>query len=66
MLKRIKRMLCVHWFDATTAYEFAEGRGPIVATQQKSWTFTQESRTCSKCGLVDTRRVGEPVYEGWT
>jgi hypothetical protein len=49
-----------------TAYEFAESRGPIIATQQKTWTFTQESRTCCKCGLVDTRRVGEPVYEGWT
>lgn len=66
MLKRIQQALCIHWFDAIETMQFSQSSGPIICTEQKTWTITEERRTCSKCDLVDRREIGEPVYEGWT
>jgi hypothetical protein len=60
-----KQAKCLHWFDAPVSYQFSESSGPIIATQQKSWTITEEVRTCCKCGFKDARRV-DAIYEGWT
>jgi hypothetical protein len=64
-MKRLRQFLCAHWFDEPVTFEFSESRGPIICTQQKMWTITRQSRTCSKCGFTDSRRIGDPVYEGW-
>lgn len=61
-----KQLFCLHWFNEVQTNEFSEYYGAIVCTQQKSRIYTQESRTCSKCGLVDTRRIGEAIFEGWS
>jgi hypothetical protein len=65
LLKKIRQARCLHWFNPPVTMEFTEWSGAIVCCQQKHWTYTQETRTCSKCGLTDSRRVGEPVYMGW-
>lgn len=56
---------CLHWFDPPTTIQYSESFGPIVCLEQKSRTIKEERRTCSKCGLVDRRQIGEPIYEGW-
>ena len=64
-MKKIQQMFCLHWFDPSVTNEFTEYVGAIVNSQQKTYTYTQESRTCSKCGLIDYRRVGERIFQGW-
>lgn len=65
MFDRIKRAMCLHWFDAPTIHESDGYVGAIVCCQQKHFTFKVETRVCSRCGLSDSRRLGEPVFEGW-
>jgi hypothetical protein len=64
-MKRWRQFLCVHWFDEITS-QFKEGWGEPVKNQQQTFTVTLQSRTCAKCGFTDSRRISEPIYEGWT
>lgn len=63
--ERLRQVICLHWFDASVTNEFTEYVGHVVCNQQRMYRYTQETRTCSRCGLVDGRRVGKPVFEGW-
>lgn len=64
-MRRLRQLLCVHWFDEQPTYEYQFSNGPIICTQQKSWTAAMQPRVCSKCGLKEERRVGELVFNGW-
>jgi len=64
-MARLRQMFCVHWFDVLPRYEYEYGEGQIVCTEQKTFRAVIEPRTCSKCGLNETRRIGEPSFLGW-
>jgi hypothetical protein len=63
--EKIRQAMCLHWFDPPTTREFSEYVGAIICCQQKSYRVTAETRVCSKCGLTDSRKIGDPVFEGW-
>lgn len=62
---KLKQIFCVHWFDEQPTQEYTSHEGAIVCAEQKSYHITVQPRVCSKCGFTETRRIGEPVYEGW-
>lgn len=64
-MPRIKQFLCLHWFDVLPTYQREYSHGAIVCMERRVSRGTFESRTCSKCGLQEERRVGEPEFLGW-
>jgi predicted Zn-ribbon and HTH transcriptional regulator len=64
-MRRLKQIFCVHWFDEQPVREYGYSEGAIICMEQKSYRVTVQPRACSKCGLTEERRVGEPIYEGW-
>lgn len=65
LFTRIKQALCLHWFDPVRTDEYSEHVGHFICHQQRLYEYTEETRTCSRCGLTDKRRVGEPRFIGW-
>ncbi|MGJ4893795.1 hypothetical protein ACQR2B_06515 [Bradyrhizobium oligotrophicum] len=64
LITRLKRLFCRHWFDVVER-ETQFSTGPMICFEVKTWVGTFQDRTCSKCGLVETRRVGEAKFIGW-
>lgn len=64
-MRRFGQIFCIHWFDAMPRYEYEYSAGVIICTEQKTFRALMEPRICSKCGLTEERRIGEPVYLGW-
>lgn len=60
-----RKWWCLHWFDPPTTREYSCSKGPIIAGAQRSYLVTEETRVCCRCGLIDRRKVGDPIYEGW-
>lgn len=65
-MRHIKQIFCVHWFDDLPLREYDYSQGPIICTQQRAYRVTVQPRVCSKCEYTEERRIGEPIYEGWT
>lgn len=61
----LKQVFCVHWFDDGKPYDSEYSEGSIICTEQRTYTVAVQDRICSKCGRIESRRLGEPVYEGW-
>lgn len=64
-MRPFRQLLCLHWFDVLPSEQYVSYVGPIVCTEQREFLVMVEPRICSKCGLRETRRVGEPVFLGW-
>lgn len=62
---KLRQFFCVHWFDEQPLRQYAEYGDIIIACQQREYLVTVQPRVCSKCGFEETRRIGEPVYQGW-
>lgn len=63
---KLKQIFCLHWFDERPTYEYEYSAGPIICTEQRTYRATIQPRICSKCGLKEERRIGDPVCEGWS
>lgn len=63
---KLKQMFCCHWFDETGPYTVSYWDGPIICTEQRTYNVDVKERICFKCGKVESRRVGEPIYIGWS
>lgn len=59
-----RKPTCVHWFDPPYRREYSRSGGHVVCCQQRTYTVTEEVRTCHLCGFVQVRPISE-VYEGW-
>lgn len=57
---------CEHWWSEPFDWEYDYHFGIIVCTEQKTNIQKVQIRTCKKCGIQDTLKIGEPVYVGWT
>lgn len=66
LMKSIKQLFCIHWFDEQPVRDYNYSVGLIICGEQKTCTVTVQPRICSKCGLKEERRIGEPIYNGWT
>lgn len=64
-MRTLKQLFCTHWFDTQPTYEYEYSDGQIVCAEQRTFRATIEPRECSKCGLKEYRRIGEPVFLGW-
>lgn len=65
MWRRLKRLLCRHWFDEQEPYEHEYSSGDIICFERRQFRIKIQLRVCSKCGLKEERRIGEPAYLGW-
>lgn len=65
MMLRLRQIFCVHWFNEQPPEEYTYSEGHVICMQQRTYHVMRQYRACSKCGLDEYRRVGEPVYEGW-
>lgn len=65
MRRFFKQLFCLHWFDLQPRYEREYSEGPIICFERRHFRATIERRICSKCGLEEERRIGDPVYDGW-
>ncbi|MDI1262659.1 MAG: hypothetical protein PS018_05315, partial [bacterium] len=66
VMRRLKQLLCVHWFDVQPNQTRDEHRGAIVCNEQREFRVTFSERTCAKCGLAEERQIGEPEFLGWS
>lgn len=64
-MKKLRQIFCVHWFDIGPDYEYEYSDGAIVCMEQRTYLVKVQPRVCSKCGLSETRRVGQPIPLGW-
>lgn len=55
MIKRLRQLFCVHWFDPLPDYSYEYSAGQMVCGEQRLFSATREQRRCSKCGLEETR-----------
>lgn len=65
MMRWLKQMCCVHWFDPSITREDEYHAGHIICNQQKLFRQLVEIRICSRCDLIDSRRIGDPECLGW-
>ena len=65
MIRWLRQQFCLHWFDNLGISEHEYNEGIIVCGERRLFRQMIETRVCARCGLVDKRAVGEPVYLGW-